>query len=257
MKTKENMKKTHVVAISNFKGGTGKTTTSVNLAHGLADKGYKVLAFDLDPQANLTDLMGLYGVITEELCVANVLRGKTDLAINKVKENLFVVGANSESMIGIDFELQSSFRGGDTKLKSIIEPIKEDYDFIILDLAPALNILTVNAYVAATRIMVPIVSDYLSSTGFYKLEERLKRDLNMQITDVVITKHESNTSLAQEVANEFIINRPELFCQTIIPKNVAISEQGLTKQSIYDYAPGSSGAAAYLSFVEEFLRRVA
>ena len=257
-KKKKNMKNKGctVIALSNFKGGTGKTTTSVNLAHGLADRGYKVLVFDLDPQANLTDLMGLYGVISEEHCISNVLRGKTELVVNHVKENLFVVGADSESMIGIDFELQSSLRGGDTKLREIIEPVKAEYDFIILDLAPALNILTVNAYVASDRIMVPIVSDYLSSTGFYKLEERLKKDLNMQITDVLITKHESNTSLAREVVEDFNNNRPELFCQTIIPKNVAISEQGISKLSIFDYAPESTGAHAYMAFVEEFLHRL-
>lgn len=250
------MKKTHVIAVTNFKGGTGKTTTSVNLAHGLADRGYNTLVFDLDPQANLTDLMGAFDIIDEDRCISNVLRDKTELYIHPVKDNLSVVGANSESMIGIDFELQSSLRGGDKKLRNIIDPIKEYYDFIILDLAPALNILTVNAYVAADRIMAPIVSDYLSSTGFYKLEERLKKDLNMQITDVLITKHESNTSLAREVAEEFITNRPELFYQTIIPKNVALSEQGLTKQSIFDYAPESTGAAAYLALVKEFLHRL-
>lgn len=245
-----------VVALSNFKGGTGKTTTSVNLAHGLADRGYEVLVFDLDPQANLTDLMGLYEVVTEEMCISNVLREETELVINKIKDNLSVVGANSESMIGIDFQLQSSLRSRETRLKEIVEPLKEKFDFIIFDLAPALNILTVNAYMAADRIMVPIVSDYLSSTGFYKLEERLRKDLRIQITDVLITKHESNTSLAREVADEFINNRPELFCQTIIPKNVALAEQGISKQSIFDYAPECTGAHAYNAFVEEFLHRL-
>ncbi len=250
------MKKTIVIAVSNFKGGTGKTTTSVNLAHGLANRGFNVLAFDLDPQANLTDLFGLLDKVTDERCVSNTLRGKTDLFINKVSDKMHVVGANSESMIGIDFELQSSLRNGDNKLKNLIDPIKKNYDFIILDLAPALNMLTVNAYVASDRIMVPVLSDYLSLTGYYNLEKRLDLDLNMKVTDILVTKHESNTTLATEVVEELISNRSELLCQTIIPKNIALSEQGISKQSIFDYAPNSSGASAYNAFVEEFLKRI-
>lgn len=251
------MKKSKNLVITNFKGGTGKTTTTVNLAHGLADRGFKVLAIDLDAQANLTDLMGFTGDLTEEQCISNSLRNRqVPVTIKNVKENLDLIGSFNSSMIGIETELQNMLRHSDRQLDRCLEPLYNDYDFIVLDLAPSLNALTINAYTVADRLIVPIISDYLSLTGFYALETRLSEDLDLSITDVIITKHESNTALAKEVADELIANRADLLFDTIIPKNVSISEQGVVKQSIYDYAPKSKGAIAYDNMVNELLNRI-
>lgn len=251
------MKKSKVIVITNFKGGTGKTTTSVNLAHGLADRGYKVLAIDLDAQANLTDLMGLTGKVKESDCISNAMRNKeTQVVIKNVKENLDVIGSHNSMMIGLETELQNMLRHSDRQLERCISHLYNDYDYIIIDLAPALNALTVNAYCVADRLIVPMLSDYLSLTGYYTLERRLEEDLEMNITDVLITKHESNTALGKEVHQELSENRSSLLFETVIPKNVAISEQGVAKLSIFDYDPKSSGAIAYNQLVDELLNRI-
>ncbi len=248
------MKKSINIAITNFKGGTGKTTTAVNLAHGLADKGYKVLAIDLDAQANLTDLMGVQ--IEPEQCISEALRKKNiSVTIINIKENLDVIPSHNFSMVGIETELQNMLSKSDRQLERCISPYYDSYDFIIMDLAPALNSLTVNAYNIADRLVVPILSDYLSLTGLYTLENRLENDLEMSISDVLITKHEASTSLAKEVHKELSENRKEILCNTIIPKNIALSEQGIAKESIYDYAPSSAGAVAYREFVNEIIKR--
>lgn len=251
------MKKSKNLVITNFKGGTGKTTTAVNLAYGLAVKGFKVLAVDLDAQANLTDLMGFTGRISEEECISNSLRNKQiSVTVKKVNDNLDLIGAVNTMMIGIETELQNLLRHSDRQLDRCISHLFSEYDYVVIDLAPALNALTINAYTIADRLIVPIVSDYLSLTGFYALENRLHEDLELRISDVIITKHEANTALAKEVHQELASNRTNLLLDTLIPKNVSISEQGVAKQSIFDYAPRSKGAIAYQKVVEELLKRM-
>ena len=254
------MKNAKIIVLSNHKGGTAKTTTSLNIGHGLADRGFKVLLVDLDAQANLTDLCGYGGIaIKEEECISQALRNKKNKAfIKPVKDNLDLIPSQTDSMFGIEFELQSLLVGGDKQLERVLKPFYDVYDYIIIDLPPALNALTVNAYMIADRLMVPILSDYLSLTGFYKLEQKLEDAFDIHITDVVVTRHETSTSISRQVVEEMKKSRPHLLYDTVIRKNVAIIEQGSgeKKYSIYDYAPTSIGATDYNNMVDELLNRL-
>lgn len=254
------MKKCKIVSLTNHKGGTAKTTTALNLGHGLTDRGYKVLLVDLDSQANLTDLCGYGGLkISEKECISTALRNKNHSIIPKeVKEGLHLLPAFNDSMFGLEFSLQSLPAKSDFQLQRVLEPIKENYDFIIIDLPPSLNAINVNAYVVSDRLIVPILPDYLSLTGFYKLENKIFEVFDMNITDVVVTRFEAITNIAKSVVDEMQTNRKDLLFKTVIRKNVDISEQGAgeEKYSIFDYNPSSNGAKDYNAFVDEFLTRI-
>lgn len=241
--------------LSDFKGGTGKTTTAVNLAHGLAKKDYKVLLVDLDGQGNLTDLLGIADKVNPQTCISKTIKGG-DLTIYAINDKLDAIGVCTQSMIGIEFYINNIGKGNNDVLRNILSGVKDDYDFILLDCAPALNIMSVNAFQISDRIMVPIVSDYLSLTGFYKLEPMIYEYTSRTITDIFITKHEPLTKLGKNVVEHLKANRGRLLFNTKIPKNIAIAEQGVEKKSIYDHAKGSLGAAAYERFTNEFLNRV-
>lgn len=251
-----------VISVTNFKGGTTKTTTSVNLVHRLADLGYRVLGIDLDAQANFTDLMGLE--LEPKQCLSNSLRNSmVPVVINRIKENtcgkngyLDVIGAETCTMMGIESELLMMMKNSEHQLYSVLFPHYAKYDFVVLDLAPAMNKLSVNAYNISDRILVPVITEYLSASGFFKLEERLQEDMQIKITDLVISRHENNTRSGKLALDELKTLRGNILMDTIIPKNIDLAEMGNYKQPIFDFSPESKGAKAYVAFVDELLTRI-
>ncbi|MCG8581788.1 MAG: ParA family protein [Bacteroidales bacterium] len=251
------MKKCTVIAITNFKGGVGKTTTAVNLSHGLADRGFKTLVVDMDAQADLTKMMGFDGEVTGEHCISNALRNQDKTAQPLlVKKNLDILPSFNITMIGMETELQNMLMNGDRQLKRILDPIKNNYNFIIIDLPPALNALVVNAYAIAEKVIAPVASDFLSLSGYYTLEERLSGGLNVTITDILVTRHEKGTVISRQTLEAIQAERGKKVFKAVIPKNVALKEQGSVCQSIFDYEPSSTGAKAYTEFVEELIERI-
>lgn len=247
-----------IIAITNQKGGVGKTTTSINVAACLADQGKKVLLVDMDPQGNASSGVG---IIRNELenTVYELLLGecsseecKTDCAV----DNLDVFPSNA-NLSGAEIDLI----GMDNRefiLKEELEKIKDGYDFIIIDCPPALNLLTVNALVAADSVMVPIQCEYYALEGLTQLlhtinlvQERLNNKL--EIDGVLFTMYDTRTNLSAEVVDNVRENIHLHIYGTIIPRNVRLAEAPSYGLPIHMYDKKSAGAEAYENLAKELI----
>lgn len=250
-----------ILAVVNQKGGVGKSTTSVNLAATLGDLGKKTLLVDLDPQGNSTSGFGL-DKNRRELCVYNALLGDTDIAtiIEPVEvENVFVVPATIQ-LAGAEIELVSAF-SRETKLKTMLETVQNEFEFIIIDCPPSLGLLTVNALTAADGLMIPIQCEYYALEGLSKLLDSVrlvKTHLNPQLDvfGVVMTMHDSRTRLAQQVVDEVRSFFGDKVFATLIPRTVRLSEAPSFGRPVTLYDPFGKGAEAYKSLAKEVVARV-
>jgi len=249
-----------ILAIANQKGGVGKTTTAINLGAALALKGHRTVLIDLDPQANSTmsylDMSGvsrsLFDALTEATCAI------ADIIIPTPVERLSIIPSRiglaklEAKLVG---EMDAHFR-----LKDKLEPVTKTHDVILIDCPPALGLLTVNALVAATHLLIPIQSSYFALEGTDDLLEtvekvRSRANPGLEIMGVLITMHDRRTSLARDIRGQILkVFGPKVF-NTVITKSVRLEESPAYKESIFTFAPDSSGAAEYYSLSEEVMER--
>ena len=248
-----------IFAIANQKGGVGKTTTAVNLAASVAEAGYETLLVDLDPQCNATVGLGLdkgsapnaYDCLSGASTVADAAR-PTEFA------SLSAVPATPE-LAGATIELPR-MPGSETRLREQLGPLRERYLFTLLDCPPSLGPLTVNALVAADRVIVPVQTEYFALEGLAGLLDTLsliQRELNprLSVAGMILTMHDGRTRLAQDVEREVREHFPELVFDTVIPRNVRLGEAPSFGVPVIRHAPTSAGCAAYLKLAKEVAAR--
>ena len=249
-----------ILAVTNQKGGVGKTTTSINLAAALARKGQRTLLVDLDPQAHSTLSFldhesidrSIYDLLVEpDVAAAEIIRPTTD-------EYLHVAPARI-SLAKLEGKLLGEF-DGHYRQRDELKSIVKNYEFIVIDTPPTLGLLTVNALVFATHLLVPIQSSYLSLEGTDDLLEtvdRIRRQVNrrLQLLGVLITLHDNRTILGRDVVAQVREVFGEKVFQTIISKSVRLEESPAYKKSIFTHAPRSSGAKQYAELGNEVMQR--
>ncbi|HVS02367.1 MAG TPA: ParA family protein [Thermoanaerobaculia bacterium] len=251
-----------IVAITNQKGGVGKTTTAINLAAALAMKGLRTLLIDLDPQANSS--MSFLDVHSLERSVYDALAGNSASLADVLRPadkvpNLLVAPATialaklESKLLG---ELDNHFR-----LKDQLGPIQERFDYVIVDTPPTLGLITVNALVAATHVLIPVQSSYFALEGTDDLLEtidkvKVRANPQLQILGAVITLFDKRTLLARDIRAEIKKVFGNRVFKTIISKSVRLEESPAYRESIFTFAPRSSGAYEYYKLSEEVLSRV-
>ena len=248
-----------VYAIANQKGGVGKTTTAVNLAACVAEAGYDTLLVDIDPQCNATLGLGIAKDLPQT--VYDVLGGSAtieDVIVPSEIDHLWVAPAGPD-LAGATVELPR-MAGSETSLREAIEPIRERYAFTLLDCPPSLGPLTVNALVAADRVIVPVQSEYFALEGLAGLLDTLgliQRELNPRLTiaGMLLTMHDGRTRLAQDVEREVREHFPELVFDTVIPRNVRIGEAPSFGKPVIHHDPHCAGADAYFELAKEVAAR--
>jgi chromosome partitioning protein len=249
-----------IVSIANQKGGVGKTTTAINLAAALAMRGRRTLLIDMDPQSNSsmsyldirTVERSLYDVLSDAQCAL------ADVVVDSNVSNLQVAPARialaklEAKLVG---EMDAHFR-----LKDRLDPIREDYEFIVIDCPPTLGLLTANALVASSHLLVPIQSSYFALEGTDDLLEtvekvRARANPDLRLLGVLITMHDRRTAIARDIRNQIRAVFGDLVFATVISKSVRLEESPAYKESIFTFAPESSGATEYYRLCEEVMDR--
>lgn len=250
-----------VIAITNQKGGVGKTTTSVNLAAALAKRKYKVLLVDMDPQANATQGIGIDRDSLEETtydALTNDIEIK-DIIVNSYIKNLDVV-PSSIDLAGADLELANLKTGREQKLRKALNTVRDAYDYIIIDCPPALGLLNTNALTACDSVLIPVQCEYYALEGLTQLLNTVLLtqgvfNPDLTIEGVLLTMLDQRTNLGLEVSQEVRKYFKEKVYKTVIPRNVKLSEAPSAGLSIFDYDNHSEGAKAYQNLAKEVCKR--
>jgi len=250
-----------IITVANQKGGVGKTTTAINLSAAVAHKGFKTLLIDLDPQANSTmsyvDARGvsrsMYDVLVSEEMELPAVVVETPVPNLYLAPSRIALAKLESKLIG---DLDGPFR-----LKDRMKDTANDYDYIFIDTPPTLGMITVNALVASTHVLVPIQSSYFALEGTDDLLETIEKikarpNPNLQLLGVVITMHDKRTTLSKDIHEAIGNVFGDRVFNTVITKSIRLEESPAYKESIFSFAPKSSGAAEYYSLSEELLSRV-
>lgn len=256
---------TRIVTVSNQKGGVGKTTTTVNLASALARRGANVLVIDLDPQGNASTALGVRHR-SEVNSVYDVLLGEQEISeavqLTTDHERLFCV-PSTINLAGAEIELVSLV-AREQRLRTALQRFLKDseipFHYVFIDCPPSLGLLTVNAFVAADEVLIPIQCEYYALEGLSQLMNNIKliqKHLNptLTVSTILLTMYDARTNLAQEVANEVREHFPEEVLSAVVPRSVRISEAPSYGQTVHAYDGGSIGALAYLEAAAEMAER--
>jgi chromosome partitioning protein len=245
-----------VYAIANQKGGVGKTTTAVNLAACVAEAGYDTLLVDIDPQCNATIALGLgkdapqtlYDVLVGDAALADIVM---ETEIGRLR-----IAPSGPDLAGATVELPR-ISGSELRLRQALEPLRGEYAFTLLDCPPSLGPLTVNALVAADRVIVPVQAEYFALEGLAGLLDTLsliQRELN-PVAGMLLTMYDGRTRLAQDVEREIRGHFPELVFDTVIPRNVRVGEAPSFGKAVIHHDPHCAGADAYFELAKEVAAR--
>lgn len=249
-----------VIAVFNQKGGVGKTTTNVNLTASLGAMGKKILVLDLDPQGNTTSGYGIDKQSVDGTIYDVIIDGVdiNETILNTEFENIDIVASDTD-LAGCEIELTSR-ESREYILKNSIDKVRDNYDYIIMDCPPSLNMLTINALTAATSVLVPIQCEYYALEGLSQLIhtiELVKDRLNnsLEIEGVVFTMYDARTNLSLQVVENVKDNLDQNIYKTIIPRNVRLAEAPSYGQPITIYDSKSAGAESYRLLAEEVINR--
>ena len=254
-----------VFTVANQKGGVGKTTTTVNLAAALARNGARVLVIDLDPQGNASTALGVehrsdtisvYDVIINDEPIANVIQKSPEFdALYCLPATIHLAGAEIElvSLVAREQRLRTS-------LDKFLSETPEPFHYVFIDCPPSLGLLTINAFVAAREVLIPIQCEYYALEGLSQLLNNIKlieRHLNpvLTVSTILLTMYDSRTNLANQVADDVRNHFPKEVLKTLIPRSVRISEAPSYGQSVISYDPSSPGSLSYLEAAAEIARR--
>lgn len=245
-----------VIAIMNYKGGTGKTTSAINIGASLASKGYKTLLIDLDPQSNLSE--GLNQFDSEHTMYSAFKSNTLPLEV-EISKNLYLIASNLDS-IGFDFDLaRQDYK--EKILQNMLNEVVSKYDYVILDLAPTLNTVTVNALVISNKIIIPMEAEFFAYRGLDRILEIVKKvrknsNPNLDILGVLITKYLPNRNLSNEIFDAVKTHFEGKIFDTYIRSNIKLSEAQANGTSIFEYDNLSNGAIDYNNLTDEILNKL-
>jgi len=245
----------HVISLLNHKGGVGKTTSAINIGAGLVELGKKVLLLDLDPQANLTVSLGIQ---RQAVTIYESLRGESELVPYQYKPNFDVV-TSSLDLSGAEMELVNE-PGREFLLRSLFEPVQDEYDYIIIDCPPSLGLLTLNALTSSNFVYIPLQTEFLALQGVAKIKQvidkvRFRLNKKLSVGGVIATMYDSRKVLNRDVVSTIKKYFGDRVFKTMIRNNVALAEAPAQRMDIFSYAPKSNGAFDYLELCKEIQER--
>jgi len=245
-----------IISLLNHKGGVGKTTSAINIGAGLVELGKRVLLIDLDPQANLTLSLG---ISRQKYSIYEAVRGESELVPYTVRDGFDVVTSNLD-LSGAEMELINE-AGREFILRELFEPIRDEYDYIIIDCPPSLGLLTLNALTSSDYVFIPLQTEFLALQGLTKIKQvidkvRFRLNKKLDIGGVIATMYDHRKVLNRDVVETIKKYFGQKVFKTLIRDNVALAEAPAQRKDIFSYQRSSNGAKDYLALCKEIIERV-